>query len=58
MNSGFAESLVVRFPRRLARLVQRQYGHSQMVSDQVVVAGFFQAGFAVQLRLPNGGRAL
>ena len=54
MNSGLAESLVVRFPRRLARLVQRQYGHSQMVSDQVVVAGFFQAGFAVQVRLPDG----
>ena len=53
VNSGFAESLVVRFPRRLARLVQRQYGHSQMVRDQVVVAGFFQAGFAVQLRLPD-----
>ena len=25
-----------------------------MVCDQVVVAGFFQAGFAVQLRLPDG----
>ena len=54
IDYGLAESLVVRFPRRLAHLVQRQYGHSQMVRDQVVVAGFFQAGFAVQLRLPDG----
>ena len=54
IDYGLAESLVVRFPRRLAHLVQRQYGHSQMVSDQVVVAGFFQAGFAVQVRLPDG----
>ena len=54
IDYGLAESLVVRFPRRLARLVQRQYGRSQMVCDQVVVAGFFQAGFAVQLRLSDG----
>ena len=52
MNSGLAESLVVRFPRRLARLVQRQYRRSQVICDQVVVAGF-----AVQLCLPDGGGA-
>ena len=54
IDSGFAESLVVRFPRRLARLVQRQYRRSQVICDQVVVAGFFQAGFAIQLRLSDG----
>ena len=49
-----AKGFISGFPRRLARLVQRQYGRSQMVCDQVVVAGFFQAGFAVQLRLSDG----
>ena len=33
VNSGFAESLVVRLPRRLARLVQRQYGRSQVICE-------------------------
>ena len=49
-----AKGFISGFPRRLARLVQRQYGHSQVIRDQVVVAGFFQAGFTVQLCLPDG----
>ena len=54
IDSGLAESLVVRFPRRLARLVQRQYGHSQMVRDQIVVAGFFEALACCKISLPDG----
>ena len=54
MNSGFAESLVVRFPLRLARLVQRQYGRSQVICDQVVVAGFFEALACCKVSLPDG----
>ena len=53
-----AEGFISGFPRRLARLVQRQYGHSQVICDQVVVAGIFEALACCKVSLPDGVGAL
>ena len=49
-----AKGFISGFPRRLARLVQRQYGRSQVIRDQVVVAGFFEALACCKVSLPDG----